>query len=268
MALRLKLVCLALLPLIGLGGWLLLRASPLFSVEEVSIVGLSPSALPAVSDQLIAAARTQTTTDFSVSSLRAAVARYTLIDSVSAQTHLPHAVRIEIVERQPVARLHAAGRWFPLASDGSVVSGLAHAGPLAVLHSVRLPVHGRTDDPRVLLALRVLADAPAPLRSRAAAVTIADGALTIYLHRGPRLIFGNYSLLHAKWDAAAAVLADPSSRGASYIDLQVPSRPAAQVADPATSGGASGSAGTPTSASTVATVVNPTLIEPSGSTSG
>jgi cell division protein FtsQ len=272
MALRNKLAFLALLPLIGLGGWMLLRASPLFSVEQVTITGLSPNALPAVSDQLIAAARTQSTTDFSVAELRAAVARYTLIDDIQVRTSFPHGVRIEVFERQPIARLDAGGESFPLAADGSVISGLAAAGPLAVLHSARPPLDGRTRDSFVLLALRVLGDAPAPLRRRTAAVTIADGALTIYLHRGPRLIFGSYALLHAKWDASAAVLADPSSRGASYIDVQVPSRPAAQVGDPATTGLAAAStgsaAGAPTGATTVSTLLNPGELQPSSSTSG
>ena len=269
MALRHKLVCVAL---VGLGGWVLLRGSSLFAVDQVSIAGLSPNALPAVSDDLIAAARTQTTTDFSVAALRAAVAPYTLIDGIRAQTHFPHGVSIEVQERQPVARLEVARRWFALAADGGVISGLAYAGPLASVHSARLPSQGRTSDPFVLLALRVLTDAPAPLRARAAAVTRADGALTIYLHRGPRLIFGNYQLLHAKWDAAAAVLADPSSRGAAYIDLRVPSRPAAQVADPATIDAAATAtgtvAGTPASAATVSTALAANLITPSSSTSG
>jgi cell division protein FtsQ len=272
MALRNKLAYLVLLPLIGLGAWMALRSSPLFSVEQVTISGLSPNALPAVSDQLIAAARTQSTTDFSVGELRAAVARYTLVDDIRAQTSFPHGVRIEVFERQPIARLDAAGEWFPLAADGSVISGLAAAGPLAILHSARAPVDGRTRDPFVLLALRVLGDAPAPLRNRTAAVTIADGALTIYLHRGPRLIFGNYALLHAKWDASAAVLADPSSRGATYIDVQVPSRPAAQVGDPATSGltaaSTSSASGAPTGATTVSTLLSPGDLQPSSSTSG
>ena len=272
MALRHKLVCLALLPVVGFGGWMVLRDSSLFSVDQVRIVGLGPSALPVVSDELIAAARSQTTTDFSVGALRAAVARYTLVADVRAQTHFPHGVQIEVVERQPVARLQVGRRWFAVADDGSVVSGLSHAGPLAVVHSSRYPSGGRARDPFVALALRVLVDAPAPLRGRAAAVTIADGALTIYLHRGPRLIFGNYALLHAKWDAAAAVLADPSSRGADYIDLRLPSRPAAQVGDPATAAAtmtSTGSAGTtPSGAATVSTVLRSTLIQPSSSTSG
>jgi len=269
---RHKLACLAALPLLGLGGWLVLRDSSLFSVDQVSVVGLSPNALPVVSDQLVAAARAQTTTDFSTAALRSAVARYTMIDDVTAQTHFPHGVRIEVAERHPVAWLDVAGQGFALAGDGSVVTGLAHAGSLAVLHSLRYPWNGHSRDPFVMLALRVLLDAPAPLRHRVAAVTIADGALTIHLHRGPRLIFGNDALLHAKWDSAAAVLADASSRGASYIDLRLPSRPAAQVADPATSASAAdvagSSAGTPTNAATVATALAPSLIQPSSSTSG
>jgi cell division protein FtsQ len=272
MHMRHKLACLAALPLLGLGGWLVLRDSALFSVDHVSVVGLSRNALPAVSDQLLAAARAQTTTDFSTGALRSSVARYTLIDGVAVQTQFPHGVRIEVHERHPIAWLDVAGQGFALASDGSVVTGLAHAGPLAVLHSIRYPWNGHTRDPFVLLALRVLIDAPAALRHRVAAVTIADGALTIHLHRGPRLIFGNDALLHAKWDATAAVLADASSRGASYIDLRLPSRPAAQVADPATSastaGSAGTSAGTPANAATVATALNPSLIQPSSSTLG
>jgi cell division protein FtsQ len=270
MALRTKLACLALLPLIALGGWMLLREAPLFSVDEVTITGLSPNALPEVSDRLLAAARAQTTTDFSVAAVRAAVAPYTLVADLRVQTHFPHGVAIQVLERRPIARLDAAGRWYALTADGTVVSGLSRAGPLAVLHSHSAPRGGRTRDAFVLVALRVLADAPAPLRARAAAVTQADGSLTVYLHRGPRLIFGNLSLLHAKWDAAAAVLADPSSRGASYVDVQVPSRPAAQVGYAATTASAatdaSGGGGAPTDAATVSTLVGPG--QPSGSTSG
>jgi len=268
MALRHKLACLALIPVIGLGGWFVLRGSSLFAVDQVSIVGLSPNALPAISDQLIAAARTQTTTDFSVAALRAAVAPYTLIEDVRAQTDFPHGVRIEVVERRAVLRLAVAHHSFPLAADGSVISGLAGAGPLAAVHSATLPAGGRTRDPFVLLALRVLRDAPAPLRARTAAVTRADGSLTIYLHRGPRLIFGSYALLHAKWDAAVAVLADPGSRGASYIDVRVPSRPAAQVGYGATSGAGGSPSGVGTATAMVATVLQPALIQGSSSTSG
>jgi cell division septal protein FtsQ len=139
-----------------------------------------------------------------------------------------------------------------------------------VLRSTSLPTDGRTRDGFVMMALRILADAPAPLRERVVAITAPHGLLTIYLHRGPRLIFGNPVLPHAKWDAVAAVLSVPSSRGASYVDVQVPSRPAAQVADPATTnlqpGGSLGNA--PSGAATVSTVLDPALVTPSTYTSG
>ena len=54
---RHKLAALAALGLALLGGWLALRDSSLFSVDQVRVVGLSRGALPAVSDKLLAAAR-------------------------------------------------------------------------------------------------------------------------------------------------------------------------------------------------------------------
>ena len=146
-----------------------------------------------------------------------------------------------------------------------MITGASGAG-LAALRSDSLPAGGRTHDSFVLVALRVLSDAPAPLLRRVVAVTAADGALTLYLHRGPKLIFGNGALPHAKWDAAAAVMADPSSRGAAYIDVQVPSRPAAQVADPSTLSASttSGSnADAPAGAASAPTLLDPALLQPS-----
>ena len=46
------------------------------------------------------------------------------------------------------------------------------------------------------------------------------------LRDGPELIFGPATRLRAKWAAAARVLADLEARGASYVDLRIPSRPA------------------------------------------
>jgi cell division protein FtsQ len=270
MRLRTKLTILAVLPLVVIGGWLLLRDSAFFSVDQVAISGLGADALPVVSADLLAAAHHETTTDFSTAALRAAVARYTVIAGIRAETHFPHGLTIQVTERHPVAHLQVGRHWFLLDSSGHVITGARGSG-LAVLRSETLPTRGRSHDAFVLLALRVISDAPAPLQHRVVAVTVADGALTIYLHRGPKLIFGNGALPHAKWDAAAAVMADASSRGASYIDVQVPSRPAAQVGDPATlsaSPSNGSSADAPSSASSVSTLLNPALVQPSSYTSG
>jgi cell division protein FtsQ len=270
MRLRTKLTILVLVPLVVIGGWLLLRDSAFFSVDHVAISGLGSDAQPIVSEDLLAAAHHETTTDFSTAALRAAVAPYTVIAGIRAETHFPHGLTIEVTERHPVAHLQVGKRWFLLDSSGLIITGAIGAG-LPVLHSDQLPSATRSHDSFVLLALRVISDAPAPLRDRVVAVTIADGALTIYLHRGPKLIFGNGALPHAKWDAAAAVMADPTSRGASYIDVQVPSRPAAQVGDPATiSASPSNGSGAdaPSSAASVSTLLDPALVQPSSYRSG
>jgi len=91
MPLRLKLAIAAALATLGLGGWLVLRDSSVFAVHDVTILGLSADAQPAISAQLDAAAQSQTTTDFSVAALRAAVARF------------PHSARRDRPPRGPIA---------------------------------------------------------------------------------------------------------------------------------------------------------------------
>ncbi len=63
---------------------------------------------------------------------------------------------------------------------------------------------------------------------------VSTEGLTVRLRGGPLVYFGDALLVHAKWDATAAVLANRSSRAARYIDVSLPSRPAAAVDDQAT----------------------------------
>lgn len=263
LSLRMQVACVAAIVLVAVGGWLLLRDSALFSVNQVTIEGLSADAVPAVSEQLDAAARSQTTTDFSVGAVRAAVAADSLITGVRAITHAPHGVTLYVGERMPLARIHVDGQLIPVAADGTVVTGLRAAAHLPTVRSALLPFGGHASDPFVLDALRVLAAAPKPLRARVATVSRASGALTVYLHHGPRLIFGDGALPHAKWDAAAAVLASRRSRGATYIDLVLPWRPAAQVGDPATSLTAAGASPPPLG---TAAALSPAVLQLSSST--
>ena len=54
-----------------------------------------------------------------------------------------------------------------------------------------------------------------------------EKGVTVEMRDGPTLIFGDATRVRDKWDAAARVLADPAARGAAYIDLRLPDRPAA-----------------------------------------
>src|SRR5205823_1367001 len=89
-----------------------------------------------------------------------------------------------------------------------------------------------------------------------------DGhGLVAHLDNGPDLYFGAARRLRAKWIAAARVLADYSSRGASYLDVRVPERPAAggMPADPATT---PTTPVAPTAPSTATTATTPAAPDP------
>ena len=47
------------------------------------------------------------------------------------------------------------------------------------------------------------------------------------MNQGPELVFGSDVQAQEKWLAAARVLAEPSSQGATYLDLRIPGRVAA-----------------------------------------
>ena len=58
--------------------------------------------------------------------------------------------------------------------------------------------------------------------------TVAGHGLVAQVRGGPSIYFGDATELpRAKWHPATAVLADPSSAGAAYIDVTDPVRPAA-----------------------------------------
>jgi hypothetical protein len=97
-------------------------------------------------------------------------------------------------------------------------------------------------------ALHVAAAVPADVAGRITAVTHGKKGILLHLRDGPLLLFGNESRPLAKWLSAAAVLADPSSKGATYIDVRLPGRPLAgglssETLIPLSSTGADSSAG-------------------------
>ena len=80
---------------------------------------------------------------------------------------------------------------------------------------------GRVQDRRALAALKVAAAAPAELRERAERLFWGEDGLSVDLRNGPELMFGSARDARTKWTAAARVLAEESSAGATYLDLRV-----------------------------------------------
>ena len=250
MRLRYKLACVGVALLSAYAVWVaVLRSLPLFQVQRVTVTGLSGDAAPQIRSALELTARGMTTTDVSLARLRAAVAGYTLVSGLRVDSELPHGLRIRVIERRPFVRLDVDRVIVAVSRDDRVLAGLVPSRRLPLLRSMRAPVDGTVSDPLTLEEIALLAAAPRPLLDHVYSVAVGSEGLTVQLRDGPAIYFGDDTLPHAKWESAAVVLANPTAHGASYIDVSLPSRPAAQVDDPATRAASTAAVGSTSTAS-------------------
>lgn len=214
------------LAVVLVGGWMWLRDSSLVRVSQVRVTGASGFGSAAVRSALDAAARDMTTLNVDEAALRSAVARYALVRDVQATAHPPHRLDVRVIERVPIGVIRTGGTPTVVADDGTLLRDVpANALPEI---AARVPPGGtRVRDRKTAAKVAVLAAAPAKLRGRIIRVTLGRYGLQARLREGLVLRFGDGQRLDAKWIAAAAVMRDPGAAAATYIDLRIPSRPAA-----------------------------------------
>ncbi len=237
-------IALAVLALLG-GGWLLLRKSPLVSVEHVQIAGVQGVDAGPIDAALRGAARGMSTLNVNVGALRAAVASDRVVRSLSVSTSFPHGLRVNVVEQLPVAAVSVGGVRTAVAADGVVLGPELLASERVQLPTITLPAGtsaladlgsgarspegrvGHVGDATARAELSVLGAAPRVLLGWVSKVFIGPEGLTVAMRGGLSIYFGDATRPHAKWLSAARVLADPSSAGATYVDVRAPERPAA-----------------------------------------
>jgi cell division protein FtsQ len=203
-----------------------LRNSSLVGVDRVTVTGIRGPQATAIRAALTQAALDMTVLHVRDDALRTAVEPYPVVRSLRTQTDFPHGLRITVNAYEPIAALQAGGRLTAVAADGTVLRG-APARGLPLVRVRATPGGDRTRDARALGAIDLLATAPPALRARVARIYRGPRGLAASVQNGPRLYFGGAARFDAKWLAAAQVLAQRSSRGASYVDLRVPERPVA-----------------------------------------
>jgi cell division protein FtsQ len=232
-------VALAALALLG-GSWLWLRDSPLVAVQRVQIAGVQGPDAAVIDAALRTAARRQSTLDVNVGALRVAVAPFRVVRGLSVRTSFPHGLRIRVVEQLPVAALTVGDVRTAVAADGVVLGPGLLSSSLPALTAGASSLHsGRVQDARVRAELSVLGAAPQMLLGWVERVYEGHEGLTVAMRGGLLLYFGDATRPHAKWLSAARVLSDPSSAGATYVDVRAPERPAAGTT---AAGGLQGSA--------------------------
>jgi cell division septal protein FtsQ len=208
-------------------GWLWVRSSSLVAVTHVRVTGLSGANVGAIRSALTNEALTMTTLDISTAKLESAVSGYPHIAGVTVSTGFPHAVTIHVDEQIPLAVVESDGRPVAVDAAGRLLANVPTAG-LTRLSFAPGPGGARVTSAGTLATLTVLAAAPYQMLPHVASArsTLAHG-VTLQLRDGPALYFGNTTELPAKWAAVDAVLANPQSAGAAYIDVSAPDRPAA-----------------------------------------
>jgi cell division protein FtsQ len=221
------------------GGWLWFRDSPLVAVQRVTVVGENGPDAGAIRSALVASARSMTTLNVQSGRLYAAVSAYPVVRSLRVSTQFPHGMRIRVIEELPVAQVVLGGRRTALASDGTLLHDLASVPTLPTIELAGLPGGPRLVQRSALEELAAARTAPRPLRPRIMLISIVrEQGLMVRLADGPMVFLGDAHSLRAKWSAAVAVLDDPGSTGASYIDVTDPRRPAAGAVTDTQGGGA------------------------------
>jgi cell division protein FtsQ len=224
---RLGIAAAALIALFGLY-MVVLRNCPLVKVERVTVTGVTTRDADKLREALADSARSMTTLHVDKARLEHVASGYAVVQELRVHSDFPHALRIEVVEHSPAAVAVAGGSRVPVAVDGTILRGLPADPDLPQLHLRGALPPERLTEAAALRAARIFGTAPEALRTRLTTIG-QDGekGLTVHMRDGPLLIFGDTTRLRAKWIAAARVLADRSSQGATYIDLRLPDRPAA-----------------------------------------
>lgn len=203
------------------------RDAPFVSVDRVTVTGLSTDDAARVRAALVSTARTMTTLHVERDRLERVVAAYPVVRALEIDTDFPHAMTIRVVEHRPVAVVITGGVRLPVAADGTVLEGLPADGGLPLVRAQGGLKSSRLADPSAIGAARIAGAAPVPLRRRLREIAHeSDRGYVVKMRKGPELVFGSAAHLGAKWVAAARVLADGDTRGATYVDLTVPGRPA------------------------------------------
>ena len=203
------------------GVYFLLRESGVTRIRKVEIIGLTGQQ----AQRLRVAALKQSTLAVNEGALRSAIGNHPPIRSLAVSTSFPDEATVTVSLFEPVAAVGSTGaKAIAVAADGTVLQGVSTSS-LPRIDGVTL--NGRIQSKQTARLVSVAGSAPRAFRARMASLVDSPGrGIVVTLNRGPVVYLGDASDLSAKWTALAAVLSDPASVGASYVDVRVARRPA------------------------------------------
>jgi cell division protein FtsQ len=154
------------------------------------------------------------------------------VKSAAVSEHWPDSVTVVVTERSPLAAVAPSagqtGTWVLVDGTGRVLAD-RRSRPLGLL-ALSVPVVPGTpgtslaaaDEPAVEIAI----SRPALVAARVNFVDVAsDGDVTLALKDGLVAVFGPPTMLEAKYEALASVLAGATLASGDVIDVSVPDEP-------------------------------------------
>ena len=205
----------------------LLRDLQAFRIEKVTLSGASSGYGPRLEAELEGAARTMTTLHVDEARLSEVAGRYPAVIDLSADPGFPHALAVRVRERPPVGLVEGRrGRRVPVAADGSLLEGQPVDRPLPTLPG-RASSGRRARRATTASAARLTAAAPAALAASLKEVTRGPAGWTVDLREGPSCASARWRTYRPSGRRRLAVLRSRAARGARYVDLRLPDRPAA-----------------------------------------
>lgn len=199
---------------VGTAAWLVFF-SPVLGVRSVEIVG--NVTLPAEKiRQTAAVAELHPLATVDLTDVQARVQSIRQVASVKVDRVWPGTLKIEIVEREPVAQVSAGGKAALLDKLGVVIEVVDVAPPLVPVLQVTRPGVG---DPATMAALRVIGSLPGEIggRVRQVSATTAED-VTLTLSDGRTIIWGGVDRPEDK----ARILTSMLRRKAEVYDVSSP----------------------------------------------
>lgn len=230
---RILFVLLIILAVLAATYQLWFRNSSFVAVENVTIEGLHGPEQRAVEAALTEAAGGMTTLNVDDDALEAAVAGFPTVVGVDADADFPHDLALMVKERPPVLLATAGEESVPIAGDGTVLPGVDVSGlKIPSIGVDGLPAQGRLSGDALQIA-RVMGPAPKPLLELVEEISIGgEEGVQVTLRGDVPVWFGGSDDAAAKWDATAAILADPQIDALTYVDVRVAERPSIGGAAP------------------------------------
>jgi cell division protein FtsQ len=219
---------------VALGGYLIARETPLFSIDRVDVQGGSPRVAAQVRQALASVAGTPLVGLDGSAVLRKVDALPTVV-SASYDRAFPHTLRIVVVPEQPAAVLRSGPDSWLVSTRGRVIERLPSQSLRRVPRvwvSTRTPVH--VGDELTAGGAATAAHAvglSGRFAARVATASYANGTLVFRLRSGLVVVLGDAGDVKLKV-AVAARLLTKLPLGSGFLDVSLPGRPVSGFGSP------------------------------------